>query len=65
MITFILQALIDIGALWINIVACIVTFHSVNKTAAYLLIPYLAWVSLATALNHYIWKNNPNASRLR
>ena len=48
-------ALIDIVVLWCLIVATMVSFYSVNRTAAYLLIPYLCWVSFATFLNASIW----------
>lgn len=33
-------------------------FRIVNKTAAYLLIPYLIWVGFATILNFSIWQLN-------
>ena len=34
-------------------------FYPVSRTAAYLLVPYLAWVSFATYLNGYILFMNP------
>jgi tryptophan-rich sensory protein len=34
-------------------------FYRVSKPAAYLLVPYLAWVTFATALNFAIWRLNP------
>ncbi|KAK6169238.1 hypothetical protein SNE40_020323 [Patella caerulea] len=51
-------ATIEIGALWGAIVATIITFNPINKTASYLLLPYLGWVSLASCINYSIWKNN-------
>jgi tryptophan-rich sensory protein len=36
-----------------------VKFHKISKNAAYLLVPYLAWVSFAMALNFFIWQLNP------
>lgn len=33
-------------------------FHKVNRWAAYLLIPYLAWVSFASVLNYQFWMLN-------
>jgi len=46
-----LLGLIDIMTLWIFIVITIYKMHSVSKWASYLLIPYLLWVTFATALN--------------
>jgi len=46
-----LLGLIDIVALWIFIVITIYKMHPVSKWASYLLIPYLLWVTFATALN--------------
>ncbi|XP_023345705.1 translocator protein [Eurytemora carolleeae] len=47
-----------ICALWVNVAACGLSFYGVNKTAGYLMAPYLAWLSLATMLNYSIWKMN-------
>jgi tryptophan-rich sensory protein len=41
-----------------NIAACVYYFHPINKYAAYLMVPYLAWVSYATALTFNIWLRN-------
>lgn len=48
-------ALFIIGLLWIAILANIFAFLRISKTAAYLLIPYLLWVSFAAFLNFEIW----------
>lgn len=44
-------ALGEIILLWIAIFLTIKAFFPINKYAAYLLIPYLTWVSFATILN--------------
>merc|ERR1711994_17920 len=52
-------ALIDISALWCCIGADIALFAEVSQPAASLMVPYWGWVTLATALNYSIYKNNP------
>jgi len=44
-------ALAEIVLLWITILWMIIQFMQINKAAAFLNIPYLLWVSFATALN--------------
>jgi benzodiazapine receptor len=48
-----------IAVLWVGVVATIAAFARVDRRAALLLVPYLAWVSLAAALNYRIWQLNP------
>lgn len=47
-------AFVNVVALWIAIVLTIKSFHRINHLAAYLLIPYLLWVSFASLLNFFI-----------
>lgn len=51
-------AFADIVALWVAIAANIVTFAGVSQLSSLLLIPYLAWVTYAAALNLAIWRMN-------
>jgi translocator protein len=51
-------AFFEIIMLWLSIVATIATFHSHSVAAAWLLLPYLAWVMFAAALNFTIWRLN-------
>jgi len=51
-------AFLIIIVLLILIILTMKWFRIVNKTAAYLLIPYLLWVSFATLLNLSIWQLN-------
>lgn len=44
-----------IVALWIAIVLTVVAFARTSRTSAWLMIPYLAWVTFAGALNLAIW----------
>ncbi len=45
-----------IGVLWAAIVATIYAFDRVDRRAAALLVPYLAWVTFAAVLNFEIWR---------
>ncbi len=45
------MALIEVGVLWLSIVLLIVTMRRYSRTASLLLVPYLAWVTFAAALN--------------
>lgn len=49
-----LAAFIEIIVLWIAILATIISFYKISKHAAYLLIPYILWVSFASVLNFAI-----------
>lgn len=44
-------ALVDITLLLLTIILCMRAFHPIDRWAAYLLIPYLLWVSYASILN--------------
>lgn len=48
----ILGAFADIILMWISIISLIFITHKINKISAYLLIPYLLWVSFAGVLNY-------------
>jgi len=58
-----LLGLINIALLWVAILITILKFRKVSKKAAYLLFPYLWWVSFAFVLNFSIWQLN-SLSRL-
>ncbi len=46
---------IEIIAIWVCILWMIVSFWRCNRTAAFIQIPYLLWVSFASVLNGSIW----------
>ncbi|HPD98538.1 MAG TPA: tryptophan-rich sensory protein, partial [Synergistales bacterium] len=48
-------ALAELLLLWVFIVATIRTFFVYDLVAAWMMVPYLAWVSFAGALNAAIW----------
>ena len=53
-------ALVEIVLLWGLIVGTIAAFWPHHKIAALMLLPYLAWVSFATALTYAMWTLNPS-----
>lgn len=52
-------SMVNIVFLWSGVAACSYTFWQINKTAGIIMIPYLCWLTLASALNYRIWKDNP------
>ncbi|WP_457089267.1 TspO/MBR family protein [Microvirga sp. P5_D2] len=50
--------LVVIAALIVAILATIATFWKLDRAAALLLVPYLAWVTYASVLNGTIWRLN-------
>ncbi|MGH6623381.1 MAG: TspO/MBR family protein [Burkholderiaceae bacterium] len=51
-------ALIEVALLWISILFVIVTVRRHSRLSAWLLVPYLAWVSFAAALNWVVVELN-------
>jgi translocator protein len=49
----------EILLLWVLIAATIVAFSRVRRLAGLLLVPYLLWVTFATALTFAVWRMNP------
>jgi tryptophan-rich sensory protein len=52
-------AFLDIVLLAVLIAATMVAFWRIRPLAGVLLLPYLAWVLFAAALNYRIWQLNP------
>lgn len=51
-------AFAEIILLWLAIAATLILFWRVSKVAGVLLVPYLAWVTIAAVLNFTIWRLN-------
>lgn len=54
-------SLAEIVVLWLLIAGTLLAFWRLHRLAALLLVPYLAWVSFATALTFSLWRLNPAA----
>jgi translocator protein len=48
-------ATIEVVLLWLMIFETYSQFAKINRTASYLMLPYLAWVSFASVLTASIW----------
>lgn len=51
-------AVLEIAALWVAIAATVAAFRRRSPAAAWLLLPYLAWVTFALALTVAVWRRN-------
>ena len=51
-------AFAEIILMWLMILLTILWFGKINAAAAWLLVPYICWVSFASVLNYSIWKLN-------
>ncbi len=51
-------AFIEIVVLWFLILIITIQFFRIRKTAGFLFLPYLLWVSFASVLNFFIWMIN-------
>jgi benzodiazapine receptor len=54
----ILGGLIEIIILWIAILVNIIVFYRISKAAGILLLPYIAWVTIASYLTYSIYLLN-------
>ena len=54
-------ALGELAILWCSIAATIVAFAHLSAAAAWLLAPYLLWVTIAGVLNASVWRLNADA----
>ena len=54
-------AVATIVVLDVGVVVTTLAFRTVDRLAALLMVPYLAWVAFATVLNIALWRLNPTA----
>jgi translocator protein len=53
------EGLVILVCLWCAVAATMLAFWSHDWLAGLLFVPYLAWVSVAGALNYSVWRLNP------
>jgi tryptophan-rich sensory protein len=54
-------AFVVVVTLWLSIAAIMAAFAPFSAPAAWLQVPYLVWVTIASALNLRVWQLNPKA----
>jgi tryptophan-rich sensory protein len=52
-------ALAEMIVMWLVILMTIFQFAKIDKPAAWMLVPYISWVSFASILTYYIMVLNP------
>jgi tryptophan-rich sensory protein len=55
-------AFLDLALLWLSIAAMIIVYWRIDVAAALLLLPYIAWVTTAGALNRAMIRLNPEVA---
>lgn len=53
--------LIILCCLWLAVAAMLRAFWQLDTWAMLMILPYLAWLSVAASLNFWIWRNNRTA----
>ncbi|KAJ1139218.1 hypothetical protein NDU88_005593 [Pleurodeles waltl] len=56
-------ALAEILCLDCVVILTMTSWYPINKTSTVLMVPYLGWLSLATALTYCIWRDNPGMGK--
>ncbi len=51
-------AMVEVVFLWLSILALVVATYPINRAASLMLLPYLVWVGIASALNRSIVRMN-------
>lgn len=54
-----LMAFIWLMVMWVIVIICAFRFYGINKLAAYLIIPYILWLTFAAYLNFGAYVLNP------
>lgn len=54
-----IQAFIDVILVTGTVVATMVSWYPISRTALLLIVPYVSWLGFVTSLNYCIWRDNP------
>ena len=52
-----------VGMLWLTVLSATLALWQVDWIAGALFVPYLVWVTIASALNAAVWRLNPEEAR--
>lgn len=52
-----------VGFLWLTVASCMLAMWQLDWIAGALFLPYLIWVTIASALNAAVWQLNPDVAR--
>lgn len=55
----IFYGLVEIIIMWVYIAQTMFSFYRISRKASLILVPYIAWVTIATLLNYFVWILNP------
>lgn len=56
-------ALAELAAMWVAVAAALTVFTQVDAASAWLMAPYLGWLSFAAVLNLALWRLNEDTDR--
>lgn len=54
-----------LGVLWFSVLCTLLALWQVDAVAGLLFLPYLIWVTIASALNAAVWRLNPDEAMAR
>jgi tryptophan-rich sensory protein len=57
------MGMVVVALLWVIVLCGILAMWPVDRIAALLFVPYLIWVTIASALNAAVWMKNPDVAR--
>ena len=52
-----------VSVLWASVLCTLIALWQVDLIAGLLFVPYLIWVTIASALNAAVWRLNPDEAR--